>query len=233
MDRETRRLEDSKEPNIGFTRVTPSVRGMSEGQKLLARRGNKPLGLYIKELGHLWWTYLTRDGDWLVDRDLKVERNATISRDMVLKGHKNSQTFIVNVFQYPNPGTDWTPTITGAVLSGVLAAKKCWLPLNFLKIGDEIVSYKITGDLVETVGGCTFDCKLVRVNLADPITTTDVTGGGITTISVNGDFDALATLSSVETVATDKQYLLEIEATLTEAADFAYAMGAECKVNRK
>jgi len=80
MDREGRRLEDSKEPNIGFTRVTPSVRGMSEGQKLLAHRGNKPLGLYIKELGHLWWTYLTRDGDWLVDRDLKVERNVKIGR---------------------------------------------------------------------------------------------------------------------------------------------------------
>jgi len=225
MGRDTRKLENAKQANIADINFYPSQ--VKEGELLFALPHNKMLRMYKKIRGMLWWTNLTRNGDIIVDRDLNIKRNLT------LKGHKKSQTFMVNAFQYPAPGTDWTPAITGAVLSGVSAAKKCWLPLNFLKIGDEIVSYKIVGALVETVAGCTFNCKLVRVNLADPITTTDITGGGITQVTANGNFDVLATLSSIEIIATDKQYLLEIVASLEEAADFAYVMGAEVKVNRK
>jgi hypothetical protein len=139
-------------------------------------------------------------------------------------------TFMADAFQYPAPGTDWTPQLEGAHLAQSLAAKKVWLPLNFLKIGDEIISYKLTGDAIEA-DTMTLDCKLVKVNLADPLTTTDVTDGDITQIDADGDFDSEATLSALETVATDKQYTLEILGT-TGTGDSITVMGAEVKVRR-
>ncbi len=58
-----------------------------------------------------------------------------------------------------------------------------------LKIGDEIVTYKLVGDATEAAA-LTLDCKLVRVNLADPLTTSDIAGGGMTQIDADGDFVA-------------------------------------------
>ena len=150
--------------------------------------------------------------------------------DMNLLSAARDVTFMADAFQYPAPGTDWTPQLEGAHLAAGLAAKKVWLPLNFLKIGDEIVSYKLVGDATEAAA-LTLDCKLVRVNLADPLTTTDVAGGGITQIDADGDFDSEATLTAVETVATDKQYVLEILGT-TGAGDSITVMGAEVLVRR-
>lgn len=144
-------------------------------------------------------------------------------------------TFSVNAFQYPAPGTDWTSAITGATLVANKSTKKCWLPLNFLKIGDEIVSYKVVGDMHEEGGDtCTFDCKLVRVNKADPLTTTDVAGGGITQVTADGNFDAEATLTALETMATDKQYLLELNGTTSNVSgnEAIKVIGAEIKVWR-
>ena len=138
--------------------------------------------------------------------------------------------FTVDAFQYPAPGTDWTPALTGAGLAASLSAKKCWLPLNFLQIGDQIVSYKLVGDVVEAATA-TLDCKLVKVNKADPITTTDVAGGGITQVTADGNFDSAATLTAAEVVATDKQYTLEIAGTTGEG-DAITVMGAEVTVIR-
>ena len=139
-------------------------------------------------------------------------------------------TFTVNAFQYPAPGTDWTPELKGAGLAASLTTKKVWLPLNFLKIGDGIIGYKLVGDAVEAAA-LTLDCKLVRVNLADPLTTTDVAGGGITQIAADGNFDSAATLTAVEIVATDKQYVLELLGT-TGVGDTIVVMGAEVLIRR-
>jgi len=162
---------------------------------------------------------------------LGASGNTTIAGDVAISGHSDSKEFLANAFQYPAPGTDWTPDGEGASLAASKTAKKFWIPLNFLKIGDEIVSYKLVGDVVET-NAATVDCKLVRVNKADPPTTTDVAGGGITQVTADGNFDSLATLTAVETVATDKQYNLEVAGT-TAAADTIQVLGAEVKVNRK
>ena len=77
----------------------------------------------------------------------------------------------------------------------------------------------------------TLDCKIVRVNLADPLTTTDIAGGGMTQIDADGDFDSETTLTAIETVATDKQYTLEILGT-TGVGDAITVMGAEVVVRR-
>ena len=156
---------------------------------------------------------------------------AVSSGDFSFSGHKNTQTFVVNAFNCPLPGTDWTPLITGAQLADALSAKKMWIPLNFAKIGDEIVSYKLVGDIALGSGTHTLDCKLVKVNKADPLTTTDVASGAIVQLTANGNFDSAATLNAVEVVATDKAYLLEIAGTT--ASGSIYVTHAEVLVNRK
>ena len=138
--------------------------------------------------------------------------------------------FMANAFQYPAPGTDWTPKLEGAGLAQNLAAKKCWIPLNFLKIGDAVISYTLNGDAIEAAA-LTLDCKIVSVNLADPITTTDIAGGGMTQVDADGDFSVNVVLTAPEVIAADKQYILEILGT-TGAGDSITVMGAEVLVRR-
>jgi len=128
-----------------------------------------------------------------------------------------SRTFLVNNFVCPAPGTDWTPQVEGVKLAANLSTKKCWLPIP-LKIGDIITGYKIIGDMVKVAGDTvTFDCKLVRVNKADPITTTDITNGAITQVAADGNFDSEATPDD-ETAATDKQYCLELNGSTSNVS---------------
>ena len=140
-----------------------------------------------------------------------------------------SQTFLANAFMYPAPGTDWTPQLEGAGLAASLSAKKCWIPLNFLKIGDIITAYRLVGDVVEAAAA-TLDCKLVQINKADPLTTTDVTDGAIVQVTADGNFD-VAVNPTDTTVATDKQYALEILGT-TGVGDTIVVTGAEVVVTR-
>lgn len=141
-----------------------------------------------------------------------------------------SRTFLVNAFICPAPGTDWTPQLEGVGLAASKTTKKCWLPLNFLKIGDVITSYKLVGDAVEATA-LTLDCKLVQVNKANPLTTTDITNGGMVQVTADGNFDVSVDCDDT-TVATDKQYALEILGT-TGVGDAITVIGAEIVVTRK
>jgi len=209
-----------------------TIAGVAEGRILFLRAAHTDRTVVLKATGG----NLVLGADISLDNDVKhVALICDADGDLHLLYSARDVTFMANAFQYPAPGTDWTPAITGATLAANLAAKKCWLPLNFLKIGDAIVSYKIVGDMHEEGGDtCTFDCKLVRVNLADPLTTTDVAGGGITQVDADGDFDSLATLTALETVATDKQYLLELLGTTSNVStnEFIKVIGAEVLVRR-
>lgn len=163
-------------------------------------------------------------------KDLRVGDGATAGgKHVAMEGVGISRTFHVNAFQCPAPATDWTPELNGVGLAASLAAKKCWLPLNFLKVGDIITAYNLVGDAVETTA-LTLDCKLVRVNKADPLTTTDIGNGAITQVIADGNFDAVASVDD-ETVATDKQYVLEILGT-TGAGDTITVIGAEITITR-
>jgi hypothetical protein len=208
-----------------------TISGTSEGEIIIIRAEHADRTVVLKNgTGNL-----ILGGDIYLDDTDKHVILISDGTNLHLLFTARQVTFMVNIFQYPAPGTDWTPAITGATLAANKSAKKCWLPLNFLKIGDGIVSYKVVGDMHEEGGDtCTFDCKLVRVNKADPLTTTDVAGGGITQVDADGNFDAEATLTDLETVATDKQYLLELEGTTSNVStnEAIKVIGAEVKVWR-
>ena len=148
-------------------------------------------------------------------------------------GRGNQVTFLANAFNTKGWGSDakWIPVRQGVYLEEYYDDIKCWLPFNFLKIGDEIVSYKLVGDL--RGGGSEVGCQLYRVPKSSTVTPVAVTGGAIATASSAGELDAEAVLTAVETVVTDYSYLLEIIGSNSGWTDWVYLMGAEVKVNRK
>jgi hypothetical protein len=136
--------------------------------------------------------------------------------------------FLLNDFEYPASGTDWSASLPGAVLGASKIAKIVGLRVAPIEIGDAIVSYKLVGDATEATL-LTLDCRLIRVNKADPLTTTDIPGGAIVQVTADGNFDVLATLTAPEVIATDKQYALIITGT-TGVGDSITVMGAEIKI---
>jgi len=195
--------------------------------KIFGRLWNLLKEIHYDQRGGTGATVDTDDFITAAKMNLKLESVAATEVD---SGVAFSITFHVNVFQYPAPGTDWTPTVYGAYLTASKAAKKCWLPLNFLKVGDIITTYNLVGDAIETTA-LTLDCKLVQVNKADPLTTTDIANGAITQVVADGNFDSTANNDDT-TVVTDKQYLLEILGT-TDVGDEIYVIGAEVTITRK
>ncbi len=140
-----------------------------------------------------------------------------------------ARTMMYNGFQYLDTATDWHPHAGWAHLHQNMSAKVVWLPITGLKVGDIITAYRLVGDATEAAA-LTLDCKLVRINKGDPITTTDITNGAITQITADGVFDAEANPDD-ETVAADKQYFLEITGT-TGAGDEIDVIGAEVDITR-
>jgi len=204
-----------------------TISGATEGRILILRANHTDRTVVLKNgTGNL-----NIGGDiYLDDINKRVILIGDSSGNLHLLYTDRQLVFCVNAFQYPAAGTDWTPTITDAQLGASKTAKKCWLPLNFLKVGDQIVSYYIVGDATEATA-LTLDCKLVRINYADPLTTTDISGGAITQITIDGNFRSQATLTSPEVVAIQKQYLLEINGT-TGVSDQIDVIGAEITIRR-
>ncbi len=150
--------------------------------------------------------------------------------DFSYDGHKDGQVFTVNSFQYPAPASDWSAIRNGAYLPAERTLKKVFLILNFLKIGDEITTFKVVGDATET-NALTLDGQLYSIDKADPITSTAITNGAMTQVDAGGNFDVVVNNDDV-TVATDKQYMIEFLAT-TGVGDIMTIMGVEVTINRK
>jgi len=207
-----------------------SITGGAEGEVLFLRAENAARTVILKDGAGADVLDLRGNDIYLTDINQWVMLQHNGTEWVLVSAPNHVEEFLANAFQYPNTGADWAPSASGASLPATRAGVTCWLPLNFLKIGDQILSYKLVGDATETTA-LTLDCKLVSVNLADPLTTTDVAGGAIAQQSGTGNFDVLATLTAAEVVVTDKQYYLEITGT-TGAGDAILVMGAEVKVVR-
>ena len=152
-----------------------------------------------------------------------------LTGDSTFDGHSDGRVFHANTFVCPVPATEWKPELSGAGLPNSQTGALAFIPLDFLKTGDEIVSYAIIGDI--QTGG-TFDSVLYKIVAGDAPTTTAITGGAIATQSGDGNFDVEATLSSVETTVTDTMYTIQISGT-TGGSDVIVIVGAEVTVNRK
>ncbi len=153
--------------------------------------------------------------------------------NILIGGHADGRKLLFSDFQCPAPGTDWTPEKTGIGLIYGKTGSKAWLPLNALKLGDEIVGYRLAGYTVgATLSGDTLDCKLARIDEAVPVTASDLASGAIVQVTTSAAFYAAATLNAVATVTSGTQYTLEIAGSTSESGH-QVIMGAEVEINRK
>ena len=75
MSRETRRLSNIKQKVISNVDFYPSSTSVREGEILISNPRGKPLRLYKKLKGMLWWSDFTKDGNEYVDKNLEVKGN--------------------------------------------------------------------------------------------------------------------------------------------------------------
>ena len=69
MDRDTRRIQNTKQPSMEFI-GKPSLNNMLEGQFAVEKQSNSQLAIYRKKFGQLWKSYMSNNGDQYVDRTL-------------------------------------------------------------------------------------------------------------------------------------------------------------------
>ena len=70
MSREDRRISNIKQDSINEINYYPSRQSVSEGDIIISHPKGKPLRLYKKLNGILWWSDFTRDGKQYFDNDL-------------------------------------------------------------------------------------------------------------------------------------------------------------------
>ena len=87
MSREERRLTNSKQDVIPEINFYPSSKSVSEGETVVAHPKGKPVRLYKKLKGMLWWSNFTRDGNQYVDKDLEVKGNTILRNNLTVNGN--------------------------------------------------------------------------------------------------------------------------------------------------
>jgi len=81
---QVRKLINTKQDILYFDEV-PSINSVIEGQAFLAMDKGKTLSLYQKRKGFLWKTNLSKDGNQIVDRDLTVNSNLNVIKNISCK----------------------------------------------------------------------------------------------------------------------------------------------------
>ena len=76
-----RKLINTKQDILYFDEV-PSINSVVEGQAFLAMDKGKTLSLYQKRKGFLWKINLSKDGNQVVDKDLTVNANLNVVKDI-------------------------------------------------------------------------------------------------------------------------------------------------------
>lgn len=90
-EREVRKTINSKQDVIAEFQHYPGKKDVPEGQFLVAHPRGKAVRLYKKLKGILWWMNFTKDGNYEIEKNLKVNNNLDIGR---LRQEKQQPSFL-------------------------------------------------------------------------------------------------------------------------------------------
>ena len=76
-DRNIRRLINNKEDSINIQN-SASLNSIADGQISMSKNPKKPLAIYRKKFGRLWKSYMSADGNDIVDKNLKVGSDVNV-----------------------------------------------------------------------------------------------------------------------------------------------------------
>jgi hypothetical protein len=86
-ERDIRKVINTKQSTVEFDGI-PSPSSMIEGQVALHKKSNTLLALYRKKFGKLWKTYLSTNGDQIIDRNLDVvgrAKSRVTAKDLIFE----------------------------------------------------------------------------------------------------------------------------------------------------
>lgn len=94
-DRNIRRLINTKENSINIQN-NASLNNIVDGQISMSKNPNKPLAIYRKKFGRIWKSYMSADGNEIVDKNLTVGNNlnvrGTINKEVMIFYHPFTAT---------------------------------------------------------------------------------------------------------------------------------------------
>ena len=79
MPREDRRVLNIKQDSINEIDYYPSNQSVAEGDIVISHPKGKPLRLYKKLKGMLWWNNFTKDGNQTIENNLEVKGNTVLN----------------------------------------------------------------------------------------------------------------------------------------------------------
>jgi|TARA_R100000234_G_C4985425_1_gene172993 hypothetical protein len=86
MDRISRYINNRKQDKIRMSNSRPSLQSLREGEEVLYINKDNKLCRYRKEKGILWKSEMSHDGNHIVEKDLKIRKNLSVSKDIHLDG---------------------------------------------------------------------------------------------------------------------------------------------------
>ena len=175
-EREIRKVVNSKEDVIATLEHYPGRQDVPEGGFLVAHPSGKPVRLYKKLKGMLWWLNFTRDGNEVVDKNLIVGGKLTVKKGISIDG---------------NIDLGYSDTILiGYALKGSLPS-----PAYLLGINSAIFTGQTATDSTERAMGNNHLC--IRVNT--------ITGSGVITVTGDliSESDGTVTLGVTEDITVD------------------------------
>ena len=96
MLEENRRLSNMKQNTILDINHYPSGKSVPEGDILISHPKGRPLRLYKKLKGMLWWSNFTRDGNEYVDKDLEVDGEIRVDKNLKVDGEIKGTRLVFN-----------------------------------------------------------------------------------------------------------------------------------------
>lgn len=184
-EREIRKVVNSKEDAITSLEHYPGRQDVPEGGFLVAHPRGKPVRLYKKLKGMLWWLNFTRDGNEIVDKNLIVKGNATVNKNLKVLG--NFDPGVDNMFPL------------GYALKGSLPS-----PAYLLGVNDIIVTSLFATDSTERVIGNNH--LLITVNSLTGSDTVVVTGDKVE------EDDGTVTTGATENITVDATGIYQTDA---------------------
>jgi len=91
VDRESRRIQNSKESGIRTVEKSLSSKNMLDGEQLMSKPRGKPLAIHKKHKGTLWKVNLSKDGNQIVEKDLNIGGSLVINSN---RKEKNQPSFL-------------------------------------------------------------------------------------------------------------------------------------------
>ena len=94
MDRISRQIANSKQDKIELVKSQPSAATLREGQEVMYITRDNRLARYRKEQGRLWVSYMSSDGNQIVDKKLSVKGITNLSNKLIINNYPAFRVYI-------------------------------------------------------------------------------------------------------------------------------------------